>query len=226
MEHKSDKKADSKSKEFHRATDEAKMHYHLLVRFEPSHGAILEDISKYIGVPLEAIEKPRPGRYSYPNSLAYLTHIKYENKIQYTPEDVVTLAGTDYMDYYNQYKESWIKTRAIIAKEGGKPLKRLLREALAKMETGEIAYRELRGFREYRRLLLDPKYMKLLAKKGKCIEEVARLDKDALVEKIQKNEITSMDEITESEDWKLANKYHKVFIEMSFRIHMGMAIVK
>ena len=114
IEHKGEKKADSKSKEYHNSTDATKPHYHIVARLEPSHGATLEEIAEYIGVPPEVIEKPRPGRYSYPNSLSYLTHIKYENKIQYAPEDVVTLAGTDYMDYYDENKESWLKGRDFV----------------------------------------------------------------------------------------------------------------
>ena len=66
----------------------------------------MNEIAKYIGVCPEIIEKSKPGRHSYNNMLAYLTHIKYEDKIQYPPEAVVTLAGTDYMVHYNKHKES------------------------------------------------------------------------------------------------------------------------
>ena len=71
IEHKGEKKTDSKSEEHHHGTDETQIHFHLLTRLEPSHGATLEEIAEYIGVPPEVIEKPRPGRYSYPNSLMW-----------------------------------------------------------------------------------------------------------------------------------------------------------
>ena len=95
IEHKCEKKADSKAEDHHKGTDETKPHYHILVKFEPSYGATLEEIAEYIGVPQNAIEKLKPGGHSYYNMLAYLTHIKYEKKIQYEPEDVVTLAGSE-----------------------------------------------------------------------------------------------------------------------------------
>ena len=65
IEHKDEKKADSKSEQFHGTIDETKPHYHILARLEPSHGATLKEIAEYIGVPPEIIEKPKPGRYSY-----------------------------------------------------------------------------------------------------------------------------------------------------------------
>ena len=151
VEHKGEKKADSKSKEYHNSTDTTKPHYHIFVRFEPSHGTALEDIAKYLGVSSEVIEKPLSGQYSYPNSLSYLTHIKYENKIQYAPEDVVTLAGTDYMDYYNENKERWIKARAIKAKKRVRKLADLDWGRLYnKLRNNEISKEEAKTREEYR----------------------------------------------------------------------------
>lgn len=208
IEHKGEKEADSKSVEHHNGNDETKMHYHLLVRFEPSHGATLEEIAEYIGVPLEVIEKPRPGRYSYPNSLAYLTHIKDESKIQYAPEDVVTLAGTDYMDYFNENKDRWKKARAIVAKNGGKPLDRRFREAMSKLESGELSCEELAGMPEYRKLFLSGKYQRKLEAAGKRVEKLAYLDKERLKDKYQNGEI-SMEEARASVEYKLVFKYYK-----------------
>lgn len=211
IEHKGEKKA---TKKFHSGTDETKTHYHILVKFEPSHGATLEEIAEYIGVLQNAIEKLKPGGYSYYNMLAYLTHIKYEKKIQYEPEDVVTLAGSDYVDYFNDNKERWIKARAIIAKKGGKPLDRLFREAIKKLESGELFYGDLAGIPEYRKLLFEPKYMKLLQRKSESVSEVARLDYDRLRNKIQNGEITTLNEITANDEWKLAYMYNQGDIEI------------
>lgn len=207
IEHKGEKKADSKSKEFHGATDETKMHYHILVRFEPSHGATLEKIAKYIGVPLEVIEKPRPGRYSYPNSLSYLIHIKDESKIQYAPEDVVTLAGSDYMDYFNENTERWIKARAFVAKTGGKPLDRRFREAIKKLKSGELSCVELAGIPEYRQLFLSKKYYRQLEAAGKSVEKLAEIDWKRLSIKLENKEI-SKEEAKTREEYKLAFKYY------------------
>lgn len=217
IEHKGEKEADSKSEEFHGPTDETKLHYHILVKFEYKQGVTLKKIAKYIGVRPEHVRKLRRGGYSYPNVLAYMTHIKYEKKIQYAPEDVVTLAGTDYMECYNENKESWLKGRDFVTKNGGKSLDRLFREAMAKLDREEIAYNELRGIKEYRKLLKNPVYAKKLKDKGRCMADLAKQDCSALCDKIQNREITSLDEIMANEEWKLACMYQKRDIERTLR---------
>lgn len=205
IEHKGEKKA---AKKFPNDVDETKVHYHILVRFEPSRGATLEEISKFIGVPREVIEKPRRGP-SYNNMLSYLIHIKDVSKIQYTPEDVVTLAGSDYMDYYNANKEGWIKRgRAAVAEKGGKTLDHRFREAISKLESGELSCNELAGMTEYRKLFLSPKYQRKLEAAAKRVEKLAYLDKERLKGKCQNGEI-SMEEAKESEEYKLVFKYYK-----------------
>lgn len=208
IEHsKIEKNANSKSEEHHNDTDETKRHYHLLVKFEDKQGATLKEIAEYIGVPPEVIEKPKPGGHSYHNMLAYLTHIKYEKKVQYGPEDVVTLAGTDYMVHYSKHKESWIRTRATIAKEGGKPLSRRFREAVSKLESGELSCKELAGIPEYRKLFFSAKYQRKLEAAGKRVEKLSYLDKERLRGKYSSGEI-SMEEARESEEYKLVFKYY------------------
>lgn len=207
IEHKGEKKANSKSEKHRRGIDKSKIHYHLLVKFEPSHGARLEDISKYIGIPLKVIEKLNPGRYSYPNSLSYLIHIKDESKIQYAPEDVVTLAGSDYMDYFNENKERWIKARAFVAKTGGKPLDRRFREAIKKLESGELSCEELAGIPEYRKLFLSAKYQRKLETAGERVEKLATFDWRRLEIKLGNKEI-SKEEAKTREEYKLAFKYY------------------
>lgn len=206
IEHKGEKKADSKSEEYHNGTDTTKPHYHILVRFEPTHGAILEKISEYVGVPIQAIVKPQRGRYAYNNNLAYLTHIKDESKIQYAPEDVVTLAGTDYVDYFNENKERWIKARA--AKKGRKTLDRCFREAVSKLESGELSCEELAGIPEYRKLFFSAKYQRKLEAIDKRVKNLAFLDQKRLTQKLENNEI-SKEEAKASEEYKLVSKYYK-----------------
>ncbi len=207
IEHKSEKKADSKSKEFHGATDEAKMHYHLLVRFEPSHGATLKELSEYIGISPEIIEKPKPGRYSYDNMLSYLTHIKYVDKIQYAPEDVVTLAGSDYMDYYNERKKRWIKAREIVAKKGGKTRDRLFRETMEKLDRGELTYNEIALTKGGCALLTDSKYQKKLFTKSGLVTDLAGIHHQNMKKMIENGEINSWEQIEKSEQFKLLQCY-------------------
>jgi exonuclease VII small subunit len=211
IEHKGEKTADSKSEEHHKNIDEAKPHYHILVKFADKQGATLNKIAKYIGVCQEIIEKPKPGGHSYHNMLAYLTHIKYENKIQYGPEDVVTLAGTDYMVHYNNHKESWIKARAIVAKKGGKPLDRRFREATQKLESGELSCEELAGIPEYRKLFLSAKYQRKLEAAEKRVRKLADLDWCRLYNKLRNKEI-SKEEAKTREEYRLAFKYYSDLI--------------
>lgn len=207
IEHKGEKKA---AKKFHNGADETKTHYHILTKFEPSHGATLREIVKFIGVPLEVIEKPKRGP-SYNNMLAYLTHIKYKDKIQYIPEDVVTLAGTDYMDYFNEHKERWIKARDIVAEKGGKPIDRRFREAIKKLESGELSCEELAGMPEYRQLFLTAKYQRKLEAAEKRVKKLAELDRMRLCNKIQNKEI-SKEEAATREEYRLVFKYRAYLI--------------
>lgn len=200
--------------EHHNGTNEPQqlhLHFHILIRFADKQGATLNEIAKYIGVPTEAIEKPKPGGHSYHNMLAYLTHIKYENKIQYRPEDVVTLVGTDYMVHYNKHKESWIKARAIVAKNGGKTLDRRFREAISKLESGELSCKELAGIPEYRKLFLSAKYQRKLEAAAKRVEKLALLDWRRLCNKLQNKEITK-EEARTLEEYRLAFKYRDDFL--------------
>lgn len=213
IEHKSEKTAGSKSRKFHVAIDETKLHYQILVRFEPSHGATLKEIAEYIGVPFPIVIKPDPGRYSYPNSLAYLIHIKDIDKIPYPPQNVVTLAGSDYMDYFNKYQKMWERGREKKARAGGKPLDRLFREAVTKIEKGELSYEELCDIEEYNKLRLDPVYRKKLKSKNTCVLETALEDFYRLLRKISNNEITTLEEITANKRCELACMYHQKEIE-------------
>ena len=209
--HKGEKKVDSQSKEYHNSTDSTKPHYHILVRFEPSHGATLKEIAEYIGVPVNVIVKPKPGRYSYNNWLAYLVHIKYKNKIQCVPQDVLTLAGTDYMDYFNENKERWERARNIVTEKDGKTLDRRFREAINKLESGELSCAELAGIPEYRQLFLSEKYQRKLEAAGKRVEKLAELDFKRLIKELTNNEI-STEEAKTREDYKLALKYYGDYI--------------
>lgn len=85
-------------------------HAHFLIKF--AQGKTLEEIANLIGIQSNYIEKPKAGRYSYDNNLAYLIHIKYAQKYQYNAKDVVTVCGKDYMAYYRERHEAWMRGRA------------------------------------------------------------------------------------------------------------------
>lgn len=207
IEHKDEKKADSKSEGCHNSTNTIKAKYHILVKFEPSHGTPLKKIAEYIGVPPEVIEKAKQGRHSYDDMLAYLTHIKDVDKIQYAPEDVVTLAGSDYMDYYNERKEHWIKARETEAKKGGKTRDRLFRETMEKLDRGELTYNEIALTKGGCALLTDSKYQKKLFTKSELVKNLAEINRQNTKKMIENGEINSWEQIEKSEQFKLLQCY-------------------
>ena len=93
-------------------TELAQPHIHALLKFKKCKGATLSTLAEIIGLAEEYLEKSKSGRYGYDNLLAYLIHAKDKDKYQYTPDEVVTLAGKDYLEVYHQRKESWLKGKA------------------------------------------------------------------------------------------------------------------
>lgn len=85
-------------------------HIHFLLKFEK--GASLQKIALTVGVEPQYLEKLKSGRYGYDNCLAYLIHAKDKAKYQYSPDEVVTFLGEDYISLYNRKMGTWIKGRA------------------------------------------------------------------------------------------------------------------
>ena len=85
-------------------------HIHALLKF--SKGATLTDLAVKIGLEEQYLEKAKSGRYGYDNLLAYLIHAKDKDKYQYSPDEVFTLIGTNYLEVYHKRKESWLKGKA------------------------------------------------------------------------------------------------------------------
>ena len=85
-------------------------HIHALLKF--SKGATLTDLAEKIGLAEQYLEKAKSGRYGYDNLLAYLIHAKDKDKYQYSPDEVFTLIGKNYLEIYHQRKESWLKGKA------------------------------------------------------------------------------------------------------------------
>ena len=66
------------------------------------------------------LEKAQRGRFGYDNMLSYLTHIKYPDKFQYDPNDVVTIYGKKYSDIYNERRVEWLHGRAKVQTQKAK----------------------------------------------------------------------------------------------------------
>lgn len=85
-------------------------HVHLLFKF--GKGLSLNNLALLAGVEPQYLEKSKSGRYGYDNILAYLIHAKDDKKYQYSPKNVVTVRGEDYLSVYNRRMETWIRGRA------------------------------------------------------------------------------------------------------------------
>lgn len=100
---------------------DAKMpHIHCVGRFKKGKEMTLSAIALAVGVESQYVEKPKSGRYSYDNMLAYLIHAKDTSKAEYEPKEVVTLRGEPYQEIYNSRREAWISGRAKVTKERAK----------------------------------------------------------------------------------------------------------
>ena len=91
-------------------TNLKKPHIHALLKFEK--GATLTELAVKIGLEPQYLEKAKSGRYGYDNLLAYLIHAKDKDKYQYTPDEVFTLKGKDYLEVYHERHLSWLKGKA------------------------------------------------------------------------------------------------------------------
>ena len=93
-----------------------------------------------------------------------------------------------------------------MAKNDGKPLERRFREAITKLESGELTCEELAGMSEHRKLFLSGKYQQKLEAAAKRVKKLAYLDRERLEKKLQNKEI-SKEEAKTREEYRLAFKY-------------------
>lgn len=89
-------------------------HIHILIKFAQDKGLKLSEIATAVGLEPQFVEKPQRGKFAYDNMLAYLVHIKYEDKHQYEPAEVYTALGESYIQVYHKREEEWLKGRAKI----------------------------------------------------------------------------------------------------------------
>lgn len=134
-------------------------HFHIVLKFFRDeegkvYGGTPTKIANAVGVSPEYIEKPRRGKFAYDNMLSYLIHIKYADKAQYEPTEVVTVGcdkdGTplyqSFQDYYKERKREWLDGRAKIKAEQAKVSIEILEE---KILTGEVCKNQILLTDEY-----------------------------------------------------------------------------
>ena len=126
-------------------------HAHFLVKFRPREGNTKTALAALIGVSPDYIEKPKRGRYSYNNMLAYLIHIKYAQKYQYPFQDVVTVAGRSYAEHYKNQHNSWMQGRAVRNQMSIKETYEMLRNEILE---GRSTYYDFLPIKEYEPTLI------------------------------------------------------------------------
>ena len=108
-------------------------HGHWIMRF--ASPVMIGKIAEAVGLEPQYIEKPKAGRYSYDNMLAYPIHIKYPDRYPYPVEEVITLRGRAYSEIYAERKDAWDKGRA---KKQAKDAKMDIEWLEEKILTGEV----------------------------------------------------------------------------------------
>lgn len=127
-------------------------HFHVLVKFGTLDGtkpAYVNDVAQAVGVEPQAIEKAPRGRNAYSNMAAYLIHIKYPNKYQYSP-DAVYSTGLDrqdgvrlwkpYLEMYAEEREAWMRGRAVVQ---SKAAEESIEDLEEKILTGQVTKEEI-----------------------------------------------------------------------------------
>lgn len=140
----------------HEVWDEAKAqkvidykthHIHCLVKFaDNKQDTLLANIAAAVGISSNYVEKPKSGRYSFDNMLAYLVHAKHEDKYQYSPSLVITLKGEPYPMIYDDRHEDWLKSRATMKV---KKFKADIDWLISKILIGEITKQQILLTDEY-----------------------------------------------------------------------------
>lgn len=154
-------------------------HFHMAVKFEicgKYKGATLPQIAAAVGVEPQYIEKAKRGANAWDNMLAYLIHIKYPNKHQYSPAQVASGCGRalgqagsvtapkwrQYQDIYAERREEWLKGRAAVKVQQAKAGIDDLEERIL---TGEISRDQV--------LLTDEFYAIYARNKRRCDDAFA-----------------------------------------------------
>lgn len=128
------------------------VHLHIVSRLIKA--AMAADIAKACGVHPNMIEKPKTGRYSYENQLAYLIHAKHKDKHQYAPQSVVTIDNSGVTNvkakpYTEIYAENHTNWENAAAKVGKKAAKQDVEQLIEMIHYGKLTYQQVIMTNEY-----------------------------------------------------------------------------
>lgn len=176
-----------------------KKHYHLIIRFKEGTGKTFDELSIIIGIASNFIEKMKPGS-NFDNMRAYLIHIKYKNKMQYSPNDVITIAGESYISIYNKNCASWIKAREKVEeaqknKKKKESIKYKYEQAAKRIKNGELTIHTLYTDPTLRELYFYEHYYKKLETLSINCNELFFCDKTYLLSEIEAGRILSINAI-------------------------------
>lgn len=96
------------------------VHIHASFKFkkDKNNEATIYNIADWVGVESNYIEKPKSGRYSWDNQLAYLIHAKDSEKFQYNPDEVYSYGtGDNYKTIYMERHQAWVRGGATKKRE-------------------------------------------------------------------------------------------------------------
>lgn len=160
--HNEDKRTVWSEAEMAYVAEEKLTHVHICIKFKKgqNNGATLNKIAEIVGLEPNYIEKPKSGRYSWDNQLAYLTHAKDGDKHQYTPDEVYTFKGTSYKKIYMENIDRWLRGRASKEKN--------------KITEEDATYLEsliLQGKIFKNQILLTDEYYKIYCKNKRLLDE-------------------------------------------------------
>lgn len=103
---------------------EKEAHFHAVGKVKEGSPSTLTNIANAVGLEQQYVEKPHKTKYAYDNMLAYLTHIKDEQKTPHDPSEVVGLGLSEdnstineacckpYTEIYEERKDAWLKGKA------------------------------------------------------------------------------------------------------------------
>lgn len=150
---------------------------HISSKDGKDQGCSFPQWERYIGIDRNRIRKLE-GKGGHEqkkdNSISYLTHIKYPEKIQYGPEIVYTARGFDYVELYSQRHSAWIAGRMVITQTRATSKERKAM-VLDQINHDLLPYRELISTDEGR--LLYSRYMKEINALYAAVAESKRLEK-------------------------------------------------
>lgn len=143
-------------------------HFHCVMRFylfEKFKGASLSALSTALGIEPQFIEKAQRGANAWDNMVAYITHVKYDDKAQYSP-DAVASGGcsADGKQLWRPYKQIWNERLADWMKGKAKVTAKRARTDIDALEeqilTGQVTINQI--------LLTDTLYAVYARNKRRC----------------------------------------------------------